>query len=101
MKALRVLKYVGIGIIGIGICLGIIFGLQALWNWLVPELFHGPVLTFWQTVGIFLLSKILLTGVAPGSQHSTKNSRDWRKKYHDKCKQAATTDQNIATAEQV
>jgi hypothetical protein len=33
--------------------------LMLLWNWLVPALFQGPVLTFWQGVGIvFLLSLI-------------------------------------------
>jgi hypothetical protein len=95
MKTLKVLKYVGIGILGTAFCIGVIFGLQALWNWLIPELFHGPTLTFWQTVGIFFLSKILLTGVAPGSQHSNKYSKDWRKKYQEKCKQASATDQTI------
>jgi hypothetical protein len=49
MKALTVLKYVGFGILGVGFVIGVIFGVQALWNWLIPELFHGPVLTFWRT----------------------------------------------------
>lgn len=31
---------------------------QYLWNWLVPELFSGPVITFWQTAGLLVLSKI-------------------------------------------
>jgi hypothetical protein len=85
MKALKVLKYVGFGILGIGFCIGVIFGVQALWNCLIPNLFHGPILTFWQAAGLFLLSKILLTGVAPGgSQHSNKNYKDWRKKYQEK-----------------
>jgi len=26
-----------------------------LWNALIPELFHGPVLTFWQTFGLLIL----------------------------------------------
>ena len=83
MKALRVLKYVGFGILGVGFVIATIFGVQALWNWLIPELFHGPVLTFWQTAGLFLLSKILLTGVAPGGSRS-HNKKDWRKRYNDK-----------------
>lgn len=82
MKALTVLKYVGFGILGVGFVIAVIFGVQALWNWLIPELFGGPVLSFWQTAGLFLLSKILLTGVAPGSKHDHK--KDWRKKYADK-----------------
>jgi hypothetical protein len=83
MKALKVLKYVGIAILGIGFCLLVIWGVQALWNSLVPNLFHGPVLSYWQTAGLFLLSKILLTGVAPGS-HSHNSGREWKRKYHEK-----------------
>lgn len=35
------------------------FATQYLWNWLVPELFHGPVVSFWQALGLLLLSKLL------------------------------------------
>lgn len=30
-----------------------------LWNWLVPDLFNGPQITFWQSAGLLLLAKIL------------------------------------------
>ena len=99
MKALNVLKYVGFGILGVGFVIGVIFGVQALWNWLIPDLFNGPVLTFWQTVGLFFLSKILLTGVAPGGQSG--KDKKWKKKYQDKCKQKTEEDQIIITSEQV
>lgn len=33
---------------------------QLLWNWLVPILFGGIAITFWQSLGLLLLSKILL-----------------------------------------
>jgi hypothetical protein len=33
-----------------------------LWNALVPELFGGPVLGFWQAAGLLVLSRILLGG---------------------------------------
>jgi hypothetical protein len=33
-----------------------------LWNSLVPTLFHGPYITFWQALGLLLLSKILFGG---------------------------------------
>ncbi|MFL5763135.1 MAG: hypothetical protein ACJ77K_04275 [Bacteroidia bacterium] len=38
------------------------FGTMHLWNWLVPELFHGPIITFGQTVGLLVLCKILFGG---------------------------------------
>jgi hypothetical protein len=97
MKALNVLKYVGFGILGVGFIIGVIFGVQALWNWLIPDLFNGPVLNFWQTVGLFFLSKILLTGVAPGSQHNHKYRKDWKRKFQEKCKPAPGEDQNVVT----
>jgi len=78
MKTLKVLKYVGFGILGLAFLVLVVLGIQALWNWLIPELFHGPVLTFWQTVGLFILAKILLTGVAPGSKHDHR--KDWKNK---------------------
>jgi len=33
-----------------------------LWNWLMPELFNLSVITFWQALGILVLSKILFGG---------------------------------------
>jgi hypothetical protein len=81
MKALKVLKYVGIGILAIGFCFLVIWGVQALWNSLIPNLFHGPVISYWQTAGLFLLSKILLAGIAPGS-HSHNSGSEWRRQYH-------------------
>lgn len=29
--------------------------LWLLWNWIVPEVFHGPTVTYWQAFGIMLL----------------------------------------------
>ena len=96
MKTKNVFKYVGFGILGLGFVFGVIYGVQALWNWLIPGLFNGPVLTYWQTAGLFLLSKILLTGVAPGG-HQDKR-KDWRKKYHEKCQMNNQGDDNVETA---
>ena len=83
MKNLRFLKYVGFGLLGLTFIVLAIFVTMNLWNWLIPVLFHGPVLTFWQTAGLFLLSKILLTGVAPG-RHPRYYRKDWHHKYSDK-----------------
>lgn len=33
-----------------------------LWNWLVPDLFSGPQISFWQALGVLILSKILFGG---------------------------------------
>ncbi len=107
MKTLRVLKYVGFGILGFAFIVLVVFGVQALWNWLIPGLFHGPELTFWQTAGLFLLSKILLTGVAPGGHHHNYNYRrdcyrgDWKRRYNEKFKQTPEENQFSPTTEEV
>ena len=47
-------------VIAIGVAFGIGIGTMYLWNWLVPELFNGPIINFWKTVGLLALSKIFL-----------------------------------------
>jgi hypothetical protein len=84
MKALRILKFVGFGILGIGFIFLFIYVTMCLWNCLIPSLFHGPVLSYWQTAGLFILSKILLTGIAPGGHSHGGPNREWRSKYHEK-----------------
>lgn len=60
------------------------FAVMELWNWLVPELFKGPAITFWQAVGLLALSHILLRGwgrwrYANGWRHDR-----WRKRFEKK-----------------
>jgi hypothetical protein len=37
-----------------------------LWNALLPVLFHFPVITLWQALGLLLLTKILFSGFRGG-----------------------------------
>ncbi|HEV2479858.1 MAG TPA: hypothetical protein VGS79_09335 [Puia sp.] len=37
-----------------------------LWNTLMPEIFHLPVIGFWQAVGLLILAKILFGGFRGG-----------------------------------
>ncbi len=62
-------KIVVIGIVAIGV-----FGLvtMQLWNWLVPSLFNGPVISFWQALGLLLLSKIFFGFGGKGHSHNPK-----------------------------
>ncbi|HEY0760682.1 MAG TPA: hypothetical protein VGD59_15650 [Acidisarcina sp.] len=45
-----------------------LFGLviEHLWNWLTPGLFGWHLITFWQAVGLFLLSRLLFGGFHHG-----------------------------------
>jgi hypothetical protein len=33
--------------------------LQLLWNWLMPQIFNLPMITFWQALGLNMMSGIL------------------------------------------
>jgi hypothetical protein len=50
-----------------------------LWNSLIPVLFHGPVLTFWQTIGLLVLCKILFGGPRFGRRPDRHN------RFREKC----------------
>lgn len=45
--------------------LAVLIGAPVMWLWnaLIPDLFNGPTITFWQAVGITILSS-LLTGTS-------------------------------------
>ena len=58
----HVLKFAIIGIVVLGV-LSLIA--MYLWNWLVPTLFAGPTITYWQTLGLLVLSRLLLGGLRP------------------------------------
>ena len=47
-----------IGLIGLVVVL-LGWPLMVLWNWLMPTIFGLPLITFWQAVGLNVLSTIL------------------------------------------
>jgi len=47
-----------IGMIAIAVVL-LGYPLMLLWNWLMPIIFELPEITFWQAIGLNLLSTIL------------------------------------------
>ena len=55
MRALRMAAFAVVAVTVVG------FILMSLWNWLVPAVFGGRTITFWQALGIFVLSKILFS----------------------------------------
>src|SRR5687768_2637167 len=62
------------------------FGTMSLWNWLVPVLFSGPVITFWQALGLLVLSKILFGGFRGRHQGGPPWRQHWRRRMEEKMK---------------
>jgi hypothetical protein len=59
------------------------FVVMSLWNGLVPALFRGPQLEYWQAVGLLLLSRILFGGFrGRGGWHGHRwRERMWRERW--------------------
>ncbi|HEX4021764.1 MAG TPA: hypothetical protein VHX63_11495 [Acidobacteriaceae bacterium] len=63
LKALKILLFVVVASVVLG------FVVMGLWNWLMPVLFGWHRITFWQGLGLFILSKILFGGFHRGPGH--------------------------------
>ena len=54
---------------------------MSLWNWLVPALFNGPGISFWQSLGLLVLTRILFGGWGRGRPGDWSRRREiWRRK---------------------
>jgi hypothetical protein len=61
---------------------------KLLWNWLVPTLFSGPEINYWQALGLLILSKILFWGLG-GKRHDRCTpgdhaSQQWKHRFSEK-----------------
>jgi hypothetical protein len=81
-KIVHVLKFIVLG--AIFFCF-IGFAVQFLWNWLIPELFHGPLITFWQAIGLCLLGKLVFGWHGNGGgPWGMRAKQQWRRKMMEK-----------------
>lgn len=57
-----------------------------LWNALIPAIFSGPVINYWQAAGLLLLSKILFgtMGRGCGKRHHNYPDEMWKHKLKEK-----------------
>ena len=60
---------------------------MSLWNWLIPELFSGPMITMWQAIGLLVLSKILFGSFNHGHSKHHNSHVEWKEKCRDKFKE--------------
>jgi hypothetical protein len=76
MKKHRVLRKIAFAMFVIVACF--LFGLvvMSLWNWLMPTLFGLRVVSYWQALGLLVLSRILLGGFRG---HGPSRGHRWRR----------------------
>jgi hypothetical protein len=76
IAAFGLLAITGIFVVG--------FITMQLWNWLVPVLFKGPLITIWQALGLLLLSKLLFWGFGGKGHHYDRKRAYWRTQCREK-----------------
>jgi hypothetical protein len=73
----------GVGIALLGVLAVSILGLvvMSLWNWLLPAMFGLKSISYWQAMGVLILSRILLGGFhrhhRPRFQHRQRMLERW------------------------
>jgi membrane protein implicated in regulation of membrane protease activity len=78
---LRIGKFLAIAAV---IILAISYIVMGLWNALIPDLFKGPVITYWQAVGLLLLSHFLLHGWGRWRYPNGWRHRHWRNRWEER-----------------
>jgi hypothetical protein len=78
-----------IGGVFLAAALALLFGLvvMVLWNWIMPEVFGLPPLTYWQSWGIVLLAHILFkAGGHRDQNHRRSRDEEWKDRFRDRFK---------------
>ena len=77
-KGIKIALFVVIASIALG------FIVKVLWNGLVPPIFGWNTITFWQALGLLLLSKILFGGF---HRHGGRDRGRWKQRMKDRWEQ--------------
>lgn len=76
----KIAKFIAFGIVIIAL---VGFAVMQLWNWLIPDIFQGPTVTYWQAMGLLLLSHILVRGWHGHNGMGWKSHR-WKHRMEEK-----------------
>jgi hypothetical protein len=83
MRGRWVKRGVKFGVIAIA-AVGIFgFVVMSLWNWLAPAVLGLHAITYWQALGVLILSKILFGGFRGGPGHGGH----WRRRMEERWRQ--------------
>jgi hypothetical protein len=92
---MKVVKIIGKVAMGIGFLSLYTFLVMQLWNCLMPSVFGLPILTFFQSLGLIVLLKLLFLGNGWGGHHrkehflehrfgNHKRKEEWKRKFCEK-----------------
>ena len=75
------IKAVAMAVLGVTLVGFVVMG---LWNALVPALFRGPALNFWQALGLLALTRLLIGSIFRGWRGRSGKSSHWRERWEAK-----------------
>jgi len=84
MKRYRFLRALKFGLFAILAVTAVSFLMMSLWNALMPGIFSVRAISFWQALGLLLLSKILFGGFRP---HTGGGGFGWRRRMTERWEQ--------------
>jgi hypothetical protein len=85
----KIFKIMGFVLLGLLAVAAFGFITMHLWNWLVPQLFNGPVISFWQTIGLLILSKIFFSGLGKGGH---RHGGSWKPYWKERLRNMSPED---------
>ncbi len=74
----RISKFLKYFVIGLAFAVAVGLIVMLLWNWLIPNIFGGPTVTFLQAIGLLILAKILFGSTGPAR---VQGRTRWRKRF--------------------
>src|SRR5260370_33157526 len=83
MRNIRIVRALKIVLLVAIACAVFGFIVMSLWNWLMPALIGWRPITFWQALGLFILTKILFGGFRGGWGHGGH----WRRRMMERWEQ--------------
>jgi hypothetical protein len=89
-KAIKIIKMTTIGVLCV-----LLFGYltMLLWNWIIPSVFNVNPISFWQALGLLLLSKILFGGFG-GKSWGHRGGYQWKSRYYEKLSSMSPEDRD-------
>lgn len=84
MKRFKIKKF--FMILGIAILATVVFGfvVMSLWNAILPAVLGVKAVSFWQALGILVLSKILFGGFGRGGGAFARRRHEWKNQVEQK-----------------
>ena len=63
------------------------FLVMILWNWLMPDIFNLPEITYWQAWGLVFMAHILFKSMGHHDHDKQHNRNGWKDKFKQRFKE--------------